>query len=476
MPLHGDLTTPAIVRKFGYLELPSRAASPDVEAMIGDRSASDPTSYMRVVQARRGLAEDVLSTLRAQVMASGGAAGLLPSHRAERERRWRRTTGSAEDLSKKPQRFTVWPQFRDNYRGLEDAGFLSYTVRGFFENGGTLCYVQLIAYEGNASDPSSSKAILDALTAGLETLAPYSDYDLVCVPDLFWQRRLPDDAEDVAELQREVMRHCNEAGDRMAILDGPPDTVISPASPAAVIDYRFRLFRLQGTGGIAMSGAAAGRNAAGANAALYHPWVLVSEGPDQTGGHVPPCGHVAGIYARTDQRVGAHKAPANEVIAGVIDLAVDVTNADQGELNSAGVNCLRAFHQRGIRVWGARTLSRDESWRYVNVRRVILTAVRWITFYMNDVAYEPHTEQLWAAITRELTAYLSDLARRGALAGGTDADAFYVKCDAETNPPEVRETGRVITEIGLQPGMPAEFIVIRIIHGPSGAEIVTQST
>jgi hypothetical protein len=451
-----DANLPAIVRKRGYLELPGRVASPAREGQIGDRSASDPSIYMRVPQSARRLSTEYdRGIYRSKVQASAGSAGPLPPY----TRALAGDSGQAEPgvpdlraLSRKPQRFTIWPQFRLNYSGVEVAAFLPYVVRGFFENGGTLCYVQLIAYKSAADD---------ALRMGLDSLAPYDDYDLVCVPDLLWEDGLREDLDRVVDLQNEVMHHCNALGDRLAILDALP---VGNEQIQRVVDQRFGLLGALGTGG----------TAPGANAALYYPWVRVPGGPEQTSGYVPPCGHVAGIYARTDQRIGAHKAPANEVIEGVIDLAAHLSDDEQAPLNDAGINCLRAFPRRGIRVWGARTLSRDATWRYVNVRRVILTAVRWITVNMNDVVYEPHTEQLWARITRELTAYFDDLARRGALAGGTDQQAFYVKCDAETNPPEVRETGRVITEIGLRPAAPAEFIVIRIIHGPTGVEITTE--
>lgn len=245
------------------------------------------------------------------------------------------------------------------------------------------------------------------------------------------------------------MAHCARLGERMAILDSLPG---GDGSAADVIAQRNLLAEEEG--------------------ALYYPWVRVAKGPEQTDGYVPPCGHVAGVYSRTDTHTGVHKAPANEVLEGVLDLSVHLKDDDQGPLNDQGINCLRAFPGRGIRVWGARTLSRRTAWRYVNMRRVILTAVRWIAINQADVVFEPHTELLWARITRDLTAYLADLARRGALAGGQGEDAFYVKCDAETNPPETREIGIVVTEVGLKPAAPAEFIAFRIIHGAAGVEII----
>jgi Bacteriophage tail sheath protein len=136
----------------------------------------------------------------------------------------------------------------------------------------------------------------------------------------------------------------------------------------------------------------------------------------------------------------------------------------QDELNPEGINCLRAFRGRGIRVWGARTLSRQPEWRYVNVRRLFLTVRRWIDLNMAWAAFEPNNARLWVRINRELKTYLGRVWQQGGLAGRSESEAFYVKCDAETNPTEVREAGRVVTEIGLAPSVPAEFVVVRIIH------------
>ena len=415
--LAGD-TEPAIVRKRGYLSLPSRAVGRAAEEQLSDPFSRDVTTYLR---ARPGTT--------------------------------RTTQVSDDDLLKaigtKPQRFTIGLQFEKTYRGLASAGFLSYAVRGFFENGGNLCYVQLISYPPPGSPQDVPLALTTALEAGLETLATYDEYDLVCVPDLMWESSIREKLKEVARLQDLVIAHCAHLGERMAILDS---VLGGEKSAHAVIAHRDLI--------------------SGEEGALYYPWVRVPGGPEGTGGYVPPCGHVAGIYTRTDRQVGVHKAPANEVLEGVVDLSAHLSSDDQGPLNDLGINCLRAFPQRGIRVFGARTLSRGTTWRYVNVRRVVLTAARWIASNLSDVVFEPHTELLWARITRDLTAYLGDLARRGALAGPQGEEVFYVKCDAETNPPETRELGIVVTEIGLKPAAPVEFIVIRIIHGPAGVAII----
>ncbi len=436
----GDHPGPAIVRRRGYLKLPDRPGAPAVEPQISDRSSEDMSLYLRSMPlAPRSAAA------RETVVRSGGAAG--PGLTPEISGR------QLAALSSKPQRFTVWPQFQQTYGDLAGAGFLTFAVRGFFENGGALCHVQIISYRESAQTSDDPANLENALAAGLDSLAAYDDYDLVCVPDLMWEPTRRADVVRVAALQNLVLKHCAALGERMAILDsvgGRDDAAHDVQSQRDLLD--------------------------GGHGALYHPWVRVSGGPAQTGGYVPPCGHVAGIYARVDARVGAHKAPANEIVEGVLDLSVHLSDEDQGPLNELGINCLRAFPRRGIRVWGARTLSRVESWRFVNVRRVILTAARWITYNMNDLVFEPHTERLWDRITRELTAYFGDLARRGALVGPPNQEAFYVKCDAETNPPETRELGMVVTEIGLRPAAPTELIVIRIIHGPAGVEIVGPQT
>ncbi len=209
--------------------------------------------------------------------------------------------------------------------------------------------------------------------------------------------------------------------------------------------------------------------AAPVNAALYHPWVRSSS---TNGEFVPPCGHVAGVIARTDALGGVFKAPANAEIQGAIDLQADLDVDSLGLLNQAGVNCLRAFAARGIRIWGARTLSTAPEWRYLNVRRLVLTLLRWIDLNMAWAAFEPNVPALWARIERELNSYLGGLWRAGALQGEAVNEAFYVRCDAELNAAASREAGQVITEIGLAPTLPAEFIVVSVQHRAGTTELI----
>lgn len=347
--------------------------------------------------------------------------------------------GAARELLNVPQRLTLWPHFVQHFGPPLTAGYLGHAVRGFFENGGLQCYVVPL---------DDTLPALAALQAGLAALAPLDTIDLVCAPDLMRPEVEP---ASMIAWQRAILDHCDTLGDRFALLDALPGGAIE-----AVLAQRQLL--------------------QGQNGALYFPWLdtglrdAVDNAVDKVR-FVPPCGHVAGIYARSDGRVGVHKAPANELLEGVLDLEIDLTDAQQGLLNPVGVNALRAFPGRGIRVWGARTLNSDVAWRYVNVRRLFLTAGRWIEHNLAGVVFEPNDPRLWARITRELTAYFHGLFQQGALKGESAARSFYVKCDADLNPPAVRDLGQVITEIGLAPAVPGEFIVIRIIHGAGGITV-----
>jgi hypothetical protein len=346
-------------------------------------------------------------------------------------------------------------------------GYLAGAVGAFFRNGGERCWVVALG------EAEGAPAGLAALRQGLAAIEPLESVDLVCAPDAMRRvvalqlREKPPVTEDerrsaraaAVAMQRELLLHCVRAGDRMALLDAFPGD-----SPSQALEQARALAWCP-------AGAAPGEPAPaevlnGANAALYYPWLRVDGA-----GPVPPCGHVAGVYARSDARTGVHKAPANEPLEGVLDVEPAVDDAAQGTLNPQGVNCIRAFPGRGVRVWGARTLSCDPAWRYVSVRRVFLTLGRWIALNLSGAAFEPSTPVLWARIGREAGAYLGELHRRGALRGRTPAEAFYVRCDADTNPPGARAAGIVVTEIGLAATAPGEFVVVRFTHGPAGVRL-----
>src|SRR5690349_6298699 len=259
--------------------------------------------------------------------------------------------GAAKAVS--PVALSRQDDFAGRVRAVTD-GYLAAAVAGLFENGGLRRYVG--AASGKPADGDVQKALTDAL----ESLAPVGDIDLVAIPDAMtlYKPGMVYAGSALEQLQVALLKHCDRNAGRMAILDA------LPAPTKAVIEQRRWV-----TAGMGEP----------VNGALYYPWIKTYEGR-----LVPPCGHVTGIYARSDARAGIFKAPANEEIRGALDLGVlvsrtgdqDVTEPivpDQEALNPEGVNCLRTFPGRGIRVWGARTLSRDPDWRYVNVRRLFLT-------------------------------------------------------------------------------------------------------
>ena len=176
-------------------------------------------------------------------------------------------------------------------------------------------------------------------------------------------------------------------------------------------------------------------------------------------------------------RGGVAQSPANLLLEGVVDLSCHFSGRDRAQFfnqgNPPGINYLQAFPGRGIRAWGARTLSRDRLWQYVGVRRLFLTLGRWIERNLADVVFEPNDFRLWIRINRELTVYLDSLFQQGVLKGQVPEEAFYVKCDAETNPATVRDVGQMVAEIGLAPAVPGEFIVARLIQGETGVSLTT---
>ncbi len=289
---------------------------------------------------------------------------------------------------------------------------LAHAVYGFFNNGGSRCYVWAVV-EG-----SGEPDIGDALT-GFEAI---DEIALVAVPGMTGKSTA-------------VINHCERLGDRFAILDCANSATVTAPSAPGNSNY----------------------------AAFYMPWIEVFDPASGKNVEVPPSGHLAGVYARVDSERGVHKAPANEVVRGALGLTQPITKAQQAGLNPKGVNCIR--HLNGnIRVWGARTLGGDANgeWKYVSVRRLFLYLRESIDEGTQWVVFEPNSSALWAQITRNVTGFLTNVWRSGALFGATPEEAFYVKCDAETNPPEVRDAGRVVTEIGVAPVKPAEFVIFRI--------------
>ena len=247
--------------------------------------------------------------------------------------------------------------------------------------------------------------------------------------------------ERVKMVQDAMISHCEKMRYRFAVLDAPPAMNAQKAK-----EWREYI------------------NFDTSYAALYYPWIEVADlsGAGSTTKLVPPSGHIVGLYNRTDADRGVHKAPANDVLMGAINVEFQVSKGEQDVLNPIGVNCIRSFPARGIRVWGARTLSSNGSWRYINVRRLFILVEASMDVGLSWVVFEPNDATLWAKIRRDVTSFLRVVWRSGALFGNTPEEAFYVKCDAELNPPEIRDLGQCIIEVGLAPVKPAEFVIFRI--------------
>lgn len=276
---------------------------------------------------------------------------------------------------------------------------------------------------------------------GVEGLEALDDATMVVIPDLMTPMPGEDlDLDMVKAVQTMAIAHCEKMGDRVAILDTPPN--LKPMDA--------KKWRMDTTGFDS------------SYAALYYPWIEIMNPATNRSEHIPPSGYLAGIWARSDSTRGVHKAPANEVVQGATGLAYNVTKGEQDVLNPIGVNCIRAFPGMGIRVWGARTLSSNPSWRYINVRRLFNMIKKSIERGTQWVVFEPNEPTLWARVRRDITAFLTTVWSEGALFGSSPNEAFYVKCDEELNPPESRDLGRLIVEIGISPVKPAEFVIFRI--------------
>lgn len=293
------------------------------------------------------------------------------------------------------------------------------------DDGGDDTDIDAEDYRGDPTAPPEDRTGF----AGFEKV---DEISIVCVPD-----------EHDHEVTDDLIQHCRDMDDRFAILQ-------APQSPGPTADLR----PPEDTD----------------MAAFYYPWLEVTDPNTGMIEEVPPGGHVAGIYARSDAQRGVHKAPANEVVRGIEGLQRTITKGEQEVLNPRGVNCIRSFRGRGIRVWGARTASSDPAWRYVNVRRLFLFLRESIEEGTQWVVFEPNDEQLWARVRQTISNFLTDVWDDGALMGTSPDEAFFVKCDRSTMTQNDIENGRLICEIGVAPVRPAEFVVFRISQWTASAE------
>jgi uncharacterized protein len=360
-------------------------------------------------------------------------------------------------------RFDRWARFAHVFRqaDVNASPLLMHAVRGFFENGGGRCLIVPLRADYANGDARTLAAQLSAPFEADGLLDGIEEIDLVCVPDAM-SPALTAQRSAVLDVQISAIEHCARMGNRFAVLDAISVGDEGESTREQRLDESLSAVIAQWQMLPAEHGA------------LYFPWIDVkplahdARYPTE---RVPPCGHVAGVMSRCDQRVGVHKPPANEVLEGALDLDFDLSDSEQAALNQAGVNCLRERAGWGLRVWGARTLSDRPQMRYVNVTRVMLTVTRELEYRLRDLVFEPNSPALWTGIEERLQCYLSDVYRSGALKGASAHEAYFVKCDAETNPPDAREAGQVRVLVGIAPAAPAEFVIVRITLSADGVSV-----
>jgi phage tail sheath protein FI len=295
-------------------------------------------------------------------------------------------------------------------------------------------------FEGDSSNPPDQRT-------GLAALADVDTISILGVPDEVNPLAVPNAAQRTA-LTNAVINQCETLRDRFAVLS-------LPSGVGDVADPMFLNTRDTSYG------------------AVYYPWVRVLDPATSVTHLIPPSGHVAGIYARIDVERGVHKAPANETMRGIVNrdlnatrrpLEFDFGKRGQDVLNPIGINVIRDFRsdRRDIRVWGARTLSTDPLWRYVNVRRLMLYIEESIDEGTQWVVFEPNDEPLWARVRQSVRNFLLLVWRTGALQGQKEQEAFFVRCDRSTMTQADIDAGRLICLIGVAPVKPAEFVIFRI--------------
>lgn len=244
-------------------------------------------------------------------------------------------------------------------------------------------------------------------------------------------------------VQLMLVAHCENLGSRFAVLDIPKDLkkVTDVNTHRDMFDSNY--------------------------AAMYHPWLEVFDPYDKKSICIPPSGSIMGIYARSDNTRGVHKAPANEVVRGCTGLDCQYNKGEQDILNPKGVNLIRSFPGQGIRVWGARTCTSNAQWKYINVRRLFIFIEESIKANTNWVVFEPNDELLWIRVSRTIEAFLTTLWRNGALAGTSAGEAFFVNVGRNTMSQDDIDNGRLICVIGVAPVKPAEFVIFRITQKTS---------
>jgi phage tail sheath protein FI len=321
--------------------------------------------------------------------------------------------GFAECGPLTPREVNSFTEFTQIFGGVVGGGYLAYTMRGFFDNGGTRCFVLRVPAE--CSSP-------DELLAALEDL---DEVSMVCCPD----------EHSIPGLAAALVEHCERLRYRIAVLGSPPSGDFSDL-PSDDVKSSF--------------------------VAYYAPWVKVTDPACGAEMPVHPGGHIAGAIVRNDLERGVWKAPANLSLLGIAGLTQQITDAEQAILNQHGINCLRFLPGRGNLIWGARTTSEDPEWKYINVRRYLIYLEKSIDDGTQWVIFENNGETLWSNVKRSVEDFLFDEWKVGGFVGSKPEDAYFVRCDRTTMTQDDIDNGRLVCLIGVAPVRPAEFIIFRI--------------
>jgi phage tail sheath protein FI len=306
-----------------------------------------------------------------------------------------------------------------------------------------------LTVNGQNDDPSGLTST--EYRTGLNVLRDVDDVNILSIPDAAAH-------SEYVNIQKEMINHCLALKDRFSLLDSRPGAPVSGSG--SVEEHRGNVQSDRGF------------------AALYYPWLVVrdptSTGPIPRTMLIPPSGHVAGVYARTDGERGVHKAPANTEVRGVLGIEQRLSDGQHGPLNLKGINVLRIFPGAAqVLIWGARTTVDPNitDWLYVNVRRLMLYIEESIEEGIRWAVFEPNNLALWQKLKRTISEFLTRAWRDGALFGETAEKAFYVRIDEALNPASTRAIGRLYIEIGVAPVRPAEFIIVRIGLWDGGSEV-----
>lgn len=336
---------------------------------------------------------------------------------------------------------------------LPPYGYLGAAVRGFFANGGQTCYVAPIKVaEPKIGDKGADdlgltveKFFDDDGKGALDQLALVDAVSLLAAPDASLLAR----PSDVERVRGALIAQAERLRDRVALLDPPRDSNVRAEVSIATSESGL--------------------------AALYWPWIKISSEPAsgivEPAREIPPSGHIAGTIARRDLEQGVFAPPANMRIEGAVGVASELSPHERFVVNAKGINVICAMPGRGIRAMGARTWG-SETYRWLNVRRLVTHLCEWIEQDTQWIVFEPHNETLWRSTERLVRTILFDLWRRGGLVGETDDEAYFVRCDATTNPDADVESGRMTCLIGLRPPKPAELIEVRVGFAEGRVELL----